>query len=68
MQSIPWSGVFGLKDATKECPVDSPWADGFGMVGLGAVHAFLADVNLPSSEIGGGWFHGFRVWVLLFIA
>jgi hypothetical protein len=29
------------------------------MVGLGAVDALLADVQLPAAEIGGGWFHRF---------
>ena len=54
------SGVFGLKDATEQGPVDSPRRNGFGMVGAGARHALLADVDLPAAKIGGGWFHGFR--------
>ena len=48
-----------MKDKTEQRPVDSPLADGFGMVGLDAVHALLADVNLPAFEIDWGWFHGF---------
>ncbi len=55
-------GVFRLKDATEQCPVDGPRLDGFGMVGALAVHTLLADVELPAAEIGWGWFHGFRVW------
>ena len=55
-------GVFGLKDTTEQGPVDGPRLDGFGMVGAAAIHALLADVDLPAAEIGGGWFHGFRVW------
>ena len=57
-------GVFGLKDATEQGPVNGPRLDGFGTVGAGATHALLADVDLPSAEIGGGWFHGFRGWGL----
>ena len=53
-------GVFGFKDTTEQSPVDGPRLDGFGMVGALAVHALLADVDLPAAEIGGGWFHGFR--------
>ena len=54
-------GVFGLKDATEQGPVHGPRLDGFGAVGAVAVHALLADVNLPAAEIGGGWFHGLGV-------
>jgi hypothetical protein len=32
------------------------------MVGLGAIDAFLADVNLPASEVGRCGFHGFGVY------
>ena len=53
-------GIFGLKDTTEQGPVDGPRLDGFGMVGALAVHALLADVDLPAAEIGGCWFHGFR--------
>ena len=58
-------GVFGLEDATEQGPVHGPRLDGFGAVGAVAVHALLADVNLPASEIGGGWVHGLGVggWV-----
>jgi len=56
-------GVFGLKDATEQGPVHSPRRNGFGAVGAAAVHALLADVNLPAAEIGGGWFHGLGVGV-----
>ena len=51
-------GVFGLEDATEQGPVHGPRLDGFGAVGAVAVHALLADVDLPAAEIGGGWFHG----------
>ena len=54
-------GVFGLKDATEQSPVHGPRLDGFGAVGLAARHALLADVDLPATEIGGGWFHGLGV-------
>jgi len=57
-------GVFGLKDSTEQGPVHGPSLDGFGAVGTAARHALLADVDLPAAEIGGGWFHGFRVWVV----
>jgi hypothetical protein len=59
---IPWSGVFGLKDATEQGPVDGPSLDGFGTVGAVAVDAFLADMQLPASEIGRCGFHGFGVY------
>jgi len=55
-------GVFGLKDSSEQGPVHRPSLDGFGAVGAAAVHALLADVDLPAAEIGGGWLHGFRVW------
>ena len=54
-------GVFGLKDSSEQGPVDGPRLDGFGAVGAAAVHALLADVDLPAAEIGGGWFHGLGV-------
>ena len=54
-------GVFGLEDATEQGPVHSPRRNGFGAVGAVAVHALLADVDLPAAEIGGGWFHGLGV-------
>ena len=59
--SYPWHGlgVFGLKDATEQGPVHGPRLNSFGAVGAVAVHALLADVNLPAAKIGGGWFHGF---------
>ena len=59
--SIPWSGIFGLEDATEQGPVDGPRLDGFAFVGAVAVDALLADVQLPASEIGGRGFHGFGV-------
>ena len=59
---IPSSGVFGLKDTTKQGPVDGPRLDGFGTVGAVAVDALLTDVQLPASEIGRCGFHGFGVW------
>ena len=52
-------GFFGLKYMTEKHPIHLPRGNGFGMVGLGAVHTLLADVDLPAAEIGGGWFHGF---------
>ena len=55
------SCVFGLKDTTEQGPVHGPRLDGFGAVGAVAVHALLADVYLPATEIGGGWFHGLGV-------
>ena len=58
---IPWSGVFGLKDATEQGPVDGPRLDGFGFVGPVAVDAFLADMQLPASEIDWCGFHRFGV-------
>jgi hypothetical protein len=33
------------------------------VVGGEASGTSLADVQLPAAEIGGGWFHGFGVWV-----
>ena len=61
--SYPWHGlgVFGLKDATEQGPVHGPRLNSFGAVGAVAVHALLADVNLPAAKIGGGWFHGLGV-------
>ena len=60
---IPSSGVFGLKDATEQGPVDGPRLDGFGAVGAVAVDALLADMQLPASEIGGCGFHRFGVYM-----
>lgn len=57
-------GVFGLKDSSEQGPVDGPRLDGFGAVGAAAIHALLADVNLPAAEIGGGWGHWFKGWGL----
>ena len=48
-----------MKDSSEQSPVHGPRLDGFGAVGAVAVHALLADVNLPATKIGGGWFHGF---------
>ena len=48
-----------MEDSTEQGPVHGPRLDGFGAVGAVAVHALLADVDLPAAEIGGGWFHGF---------
>ena len=50
-----------MKDATEQGPVHGPRLDGFGAVGAAAVHALLADVDLPAAEIGGGWVHGLGV-------
>ena len=61
---IPWSGVFGLKDATEQGPVIGPSLDGFAFVGAVAVDAFLADMQLPASEIGWCGFHGVGVWLV----
>ncbi len=61
---IPWSGVFGLEDTTEQGPVDGPRLDGFGFVGAVAVDAFLANMQLPASEIGWCGFHGFGVWLV----
>ena len=52
-----------MKDSSEQGPVHGPRLDGFGSVGAVAVHALLADVDLPAAEIGGGWFHGLRVGV-----
>ena len=52
-----------MENTTEQRPVDGPRLDGFGMVGFGAIHALLADVNLPASEIGGCGFHGFGVYM-----
>ena len=49
-----------MKDMAEQYPIYFPRGNGFGKVGALAVEAFLADVNLPAAEIGGGWFHGFR--------
>ena len=59
--ACPFHGLcfFSVEDMAKQYPVHTPWADGFGMVGAGAVDAFLADVELPASEIGWCGFHGF---------
>ena len=57
----PWSGVFGLKDATEQGPVHGPSLDGFAFVGAVAVDASLADMQLPASEIGWCGFHGVGV-------
>jgi hypothetical protein len=61
---IPWSGVFGLEDSTKQGPVDGPRLDGFGFVGSVAVDALLTDVQLPASEIDRCGFHGVGVWLV----
>ena len=50
-----------MEDTTEQGPVDGPRLDGFGFVGSVAVDAFLADVELPASEIGWCGFHGFGV-------
>ena len=52
-----------MEDSSEQGVVDSPSTDGFGMVGFGAVHALLADVQLPASKIGWCGFHGFGVYV-----
>ena len=54
------SCFLGLKDTTQQGPVDGPRLDGFGMVGALAIHALLADMDLPAAKIGGGWFHS--IW------
>jgi hypothetical protein len=53
-----------LKDSTEQGPVDGPRLDGFGFVGAVAVDAFLADVELPASEIDWCGFHGVGVWLV----
>ena len=58
---MAWSCVFGLEDSSEQGPVHGPRLDGFGAVGAVAVHALLADVDLPAAEIGWGWFHGLGV-------
>ena len=55
-------GFFGVEDMAKQYPIYPEGGNGFCMVGALAVEALLANVNLPAAEIGGGWFHGFRVW------
>ena len=52
-----------MEDSTEQGPVHGPRLDGFGMVGFGAIHALLTDVNLPASEIGGCGFHRFGVYM-----
>ena len=52
-----------MKDTAEQGVVDPPLADGFGVVGFGAVDTLLADVNLPASEIGWCGFHGFGVYM-----
>ena len=59
--SIPWSGVFGLKDTTEQGPVHGPRLNGFGFVGAVAVDALLANMELPASKIDWCGFHGFGV-------
>jgi len=66
---LPWIyalGVFGLEDSSEQGPVDRPRLDSFGAVGAVAVHALLADVDLPAAKIGGGWFHWLGVGLILF--
>ena len=53
-----------MEDATEQGPVHGPRLDGFGAVGAAAIHALLADVDLPAAEIGGGWFHGLGLYGL----
>ena len=53
-----------MEDSSEQGVVHSPLADGFGMVGFGAIHALLANVQLPASEIGGCGFHGVGVWLV----
>ena len=50
-----------MEDSSEQGVVDSPSTDGFGVVGFLAVDAFLADMQLPASEIGWCGFHGFGV-------
>ena len=59
-QACPFHGLcfFGVEDMAKQYPVHTPWADSFGMVRGKAGRTSLADVDLPASEIGWGWFHG----------
>ena len=52
-----------MEDSSEQGVVNSPMADGFGVVGLGAIHALLADVNLPASEVGRCGFHRFGVYM-----
>ena len=59
--SRAWSGVFGLEDSSEQGPVHGPSLDGFAFVGAVAVDAFLADVQLPASEIDWCGFHGVGV-------
>ena len=47
-----------MEDTTEQGPVDGPSLDGFAFVGAVAVDAFLADVQLPASEIDRCGFHG----------
>jgi hypothetical protein len=47
----------------KQHPIYPKGGNGFSVVGGEASGTSLADVQLPAAEIGGGWFHGFRVWV-----
>lgn len=52
-------GFFSVEDMAEQHPIHLPRGNGFGMVRALTVEAFLADVDLPAAEIGGGWFHGF---------
>ena len=52
-----------MEDSSEQGVVHSPSTDSFGVVGLGAIHALLADVNLPASEVGWCGFHGFGVYM-----
>jgi len=46
---------------TEQYPVDRERLDGFGVIGLWAVDASLADVQLPAAEVGWVWVHRFSM-------
>ena len=52
-----------MEDSTEQGPVDGPSLNGFAFVGAVAVDAFLADMQLPASEIGWCGFHRFGVYI-----
>ena len=57
-------GFFSVEDMAEQYPIYPPRGNGFSMVGGEAGGTRFADMYLPAAEIGGGWFHGFRVWGL----
>jgi len=52
-------GFFSVEDVAEQYPIYPKGGNGFGMVRGEASGTRLADVHLPTAEIGGGWFHRF---------